>query len=39
VFYQCRFGDKKYDYALLNVDPKRNRILAQVDLSPLSGDR
>ena len=38
VCYRCRFGDKKYDYALLNVDPKRNRILAQVDLSPLSGD-
>ena len=39
VFYNCRFGDMTYGYALLNVDPKRNRILSEVDLAPLSGKR
>jgi hypothetical protein len=37
VFFNCRFGNRSYDYVLLNVDPKHNRILSEVDLSPLSG--
>ena len=36
VFYNCTFGDRRYAYHLLNVDPKRNKVLDDVDLSPLS---
>ena len=36
VFYKCQFGEKVYEYALLNVDPKRNAILKEVDLAPLA---
>lgn len=34
LFYRCRFGEQAYAYRLLNVDPRGNRILRDVDLSP-----
>jgi hypothetical protein len=37
VFYNCAFGEKKYAYSLLNVDPSNNRVLREVDLSQLAG--
>ena len=33
LFYRCRFGQKEYDYALLNVDPDRNVVLKEIRLS------
>jgi hypothetical protein len=36
LFYRCQFGDKQYDYTLLNVDPKRNAVLKEVSLGHLT---
>jgi len=36
LFYQCDLGGKKYEYALLNVDTVRRKVLKEVDLSPLA---
>ena len=36
LFYRCTFGPKAYTYSLLNVNPTKGQVLAEVDLSPLS---
>ena len=36
VLYNCRFGDRRYAYSLLNVDPAAGRILREVDLAALA---
>jgi hypothetical protein len=35
VFYNTTFADKRYRYSLLNVDPAKNQVLKEVDLSSL----
>jgi hypothetical protein len=36
VFYDCRFGDKRYDYSLLNVNTDEGKILREIDLASLA---
>jgi len=36
LLYHCTFGKKTYAYSLLNVDPRGNRVLKEVDLSALT---
>jgi len=38
IFYRCSFGEKAYAYSLLNADVNANKILAEVDLSPLAAE-
>ncbi len=38
IFYRCRFGEKKYDYSLINADVNNNKAIASVDLSPLASE-
>jgi hypothetical protein len=35
VLYRSRFADREYKYALLNVDVDANKVLRELDLSPL----
>ncbi len=37
IMYNCQFGEKKYAYSLLNVDPDHGKILEEVDLAHLAG--
>jgi hypothetical protein len=36
LLYHCVFGDRKYGYSLLNVDPRKNEVLQTTDLAPLA---
>ncbi len=36
VIYRSQFGDRKYEYAMLNVDPAAGKVLREVDLSAMA---
>lgn len=36
VLYECQFGTKNYAYSLLNVSTDEQKILREIDLSPLA---
>lgn len=39
LLYRCRFGERTYDYSLLDVDTDAGRVEREVDLSPLMRER
>ena len=36
IFYKCQFGEKRYEYSLINADVDAGKVIKEVDLSHLA---